>query len=179
LTALAKADVAPEAGPHLFVTIPSRGSEGKAPPQLLKISIINLLNGTDPALNIQLNGGEEIRIPEAEKIYVAGNVRKAGAFLVQDPSNLSVLKVLALSEGLLPFARKEAYIYRPDPRSGQKAEIAVPLSDIVQRKAPDVPLQGGDIFYVPDNRGRRMTVSALERIAGFGSSTASGVLIWR
>jgi hypothetical protein len=74
---------------------------------------------------------------------------------------------------------KQAYIYRPDPATGARQEIAVPLSGIVERKNPDVVLQAGDIFYVPDNRSRRLTVSWLERLAGFGSATASGVLIWR
>ena len=53
------------------------------------------------------------------------------------------------------------------------------LSKILASKAPDVPLQPNDILYIPDNSGRRITVGALEKIAGFGSATASGLLIWR
>jgi hypothetical protein len=49
----------------------------------------------------------------------------------------------------------------------------------MDRKAPDVPLQPNDILYVPDSKGRKMTAQTLERLAGFGSSTASGLLIWR
>jgi hypothetical protein len=86
---------------------------------------------------------------------------------------------LALAEGLAPFATKRAYIYRQDAATGSKHEIAIELNKILNRKAPDVPLQPEDIFYIPDNTGRRITVNALERIAGFGSSTASGVLVWR
>jgi len=180
LTALAKADgLTPEAGPELVVSSLQTDANGKQTRSVQKISIKSLMSGSDPNLNIPLHGGEEIRIPEAEKVYVLGNVKKPGAFPVQDAANSSVLKVLALSEGLMPFAMKEAYIYRPDPVSGTRQEIAVPLSQIVERKSPDVVLQGGDIFYVPDNRSRRLTVSWLERIAGFGSTTASGLLIWR
>jgi hypothetical protein len=39
-------------------------------------------------------------------------------------------------------------------------------------------LQAKDILYIPDNTGRRVTANVLEKLAGFGSSTASGVLIW-
>jgi polysaccharide export outer membrane protein len=180
LTALAKADgLTPEAGPELLVSSLQTGADGNQARSVQRISIKKLMNGSDPNLNIQLHGGEEIRIPEAEKVYVLGNVKKPGAFPVQDAADSSVLKVLALSEGLLPFAMKEAYIYRQDSQTGVRQEIAVPLSQIVERKSPDVPLQGGDIFYIPDNRSRRLTVSWLERIAGFGSTTASGLLIWR
>jgi polysaccharide biosynthesis/export protein len=42
-----------------------------------------------------------------------------------------------------------------------------------------VPLEPNDILYVPDNSGRRLAASAVEKIAGFGVSTASGVLVWR
>jgi hypothetical protein len=48
----------------------------------------------------------------------------------------------------------------------------------MDRKAPDVELQPKDILYIPDNTGRRLTAGVLERLAGFGSSTASGLLIW-
>ena len=76
------------------------------------------------------------------------------------------------------FSGKLAYIQRTDDRIGAKAEIAVELKKIMDRKAPDVELQPKDILYIPDNSGRRLTATVLERLAGFGSSTASGVLIY-
>lgn len=35
-----------------------------------------------------------------------------------------------------------------------------------------------DIFYVPDNKARRLTVIALERIAAFGSTAGATALIY-
>jgi len=118
-------------------------------------------------------------VPEAGKVFVVGNVRRPGAFAVQDTSDTTVLKVLALAEGLSPFADKVAFIYRQTAGSGAKTEIPIELTKIMDRKTPDIPLEANDILYIPDNKGRRMTVTALERLAGFGSSTASGLLIWR
>jgi hypothetical protein len=40
----------------------------------------------------------------------------------------------------------------------------------MERKAPDTPLLANDILYVPDNKGRRMTLGALEKIAMFGGA---------
>lgn len=143
-----------------------------------RVTVKRLFNEADPAVNFVLHGGEEIRVPEAGKIVVVGNVRKPGAYVVKDSFESSVLRLVALSEGLMPFAGKEAYIYRRDD-TGTKQEIPVKLDQILQRKSPDVTLLADDVFYVPDNRGRRMTMTVIERMTNFGSSTASGLLIWR
>src|SRR5262249_60875500 len=129
-------------------------------------------------MNVMLHGGEEIRVPEAGRVFVVGNVRKPGAFLIQDTSETTVLKMLALSEGLAPFAAKQAYIYRREGASDGKNEIPLELNKILERKSPDVPLLANDVLYIPDNRGRRITMSAVDRILGFGSTTASGLLIY-
>ena len=109
---------------------------------------------------------------------MVGNVKKPGGFPVREEADTSVLRLVALSEGLLPFSAKLAYIYRRDP-DGAKHEIPVELEKILQRKSPDVPLQADDVFYIPDNRTKRNVATAIDRIANFGSSTASGLLIWR
>ena len=143
-----------------------------------RVPVKRLLNEADPSVNFVLHGGEEIRVPEAGKIFVVGNVRKPGAFLVRDGSEDSVLKLVAMAEGLAPFSYKQAFIYRADD-SGVKQEIPIELDQILKRKAADVPLQVGDVLYVPDNKGKRLTATVLDRIAGFGSATASGLVIWR
>lgn len=145
--------------------------------QVERIPVTRLMRDADPAVNFILHGGEEIRVPEAGKIFVVGNVHKPGAFPVRDAQAESVLKMVALSEGLMPFAAKLAYVYRRD-ETGAKKEIPIELEKIMQRKAPDVPLQVDDLLYIPDNKNKRMAMTALDRIAMFGASTGSGLLIW-
>jgi len=168
-----------EAGPEILLTRAKRGGEGEAPPPVQHIPVKGLIDVADPAWNVTLDGGEEIRVPEASRIYVVGNVRKPGAFPMQDSAETTVLQLLALAEGLAPFANKQAFVYRADPATGAKREIPIELNRIMKRKSPDVPLVANDILYIPDNSGRRITVSAIEKIAGFGTATASGLLIWR
>src|SRR4030095_9083764 len=60
----------------------------------------------DPDMNVRLSGGEEIRVPEASKIYVVGSVKRPGAFPLRDAADTSVLKLLALAEGLAPYSGK-------------------------------------------------------------------------
>ena len=180
LDALTRAGgLSPEAGPEVLVSRMQPGEDGSPTSLVQRIPVKSLIDAADPEANLRLVGGEEIRVPEVGRVYVVGTVRKPGAYAVQNTSETTVLQILALAEGLAPYASKKAFIYRQEGLAGSKHEIAVELNKILARKAPDVPLQPNDIFYVPDNTGRRITVSALEKIAGFGASTASGILIWR
>jgi polysaccharide export outer membrane protein len=182
LDALAKAEgLSSEAGTEVLVSRPqpSPDMRGEVSATLVeRIPLSRLLKDADPAVNSLLHGGEEIRVPEAGKIFVVGNVHKPGAFPVRDAADHSVLKLVALSEGLMPYAAKEAYIYRRN-ESGGKEEIAIPLERIMERKEPDVPLQVEDVLYIPDNKTRRNAFNVIDRLTSFGASTASGVLIWR
>jgi hypothetical protein len=96
---------------------------------------------------------------------------------VRDAGDNSVLKLVALSEGLLPYAAKLAYVYRKND-SGIKQEIPIELDKILQRKAPDVPLVVDDLLYIPDSKGKRTAMTVIDRMSAFGASTASGLLIW-
>ena len=180
LDALTRAGgLSPEAGPEILVSRTQPGPQGAPTALVQRIAVKWLIDAADPELNLKLSGGEEIRVPTVSKVYVVGNVKKPGAFPMQDTSETTVLQVLALAEGLAPFATRQAFIYRRDPATGTKHEIPVELKQIMQRKASDVPLVANDILYIPDNSSKRMTVSAVEKIAGFGAATASGLLIWR
>lgn len=177
--ALAKAEgLTADAGPEILISKSQVGADGKSSIVVQRIAIKRLMDDADPTVNVRLEGGEEIRIPPAGRVYVVGNVKKSGAFAIADGNDTSVLKVIALSEGLLPYSNKDAYIYRREGGKDGRDEIAIPLQRILDRKAPDVQLQANDILYVPDNKGRRLTAQTIDRLAGFGASTASGVLIW-
>jgi polysaccharide export outer membrane protein len=174
LDALAKAGGLNDlAGSEILVT--RADANGNAAAE--HVPVKRLINDADPSVNFVLHGGEEIRVPEAGKIFVVGNVKKPGAFLVRDGSENSVMKLVALAEGLAPFHFRTAYVYRPDA-TGTRQEIPVNLDKILDRKAPDVPLQVNDLLYIPDNKGKRLTATVIDKLAGFGSSTASGLIVW-
>ncbi len=182
LDALARAEgLSAEAGTEVLVSRPQPSPDARgdvATTLVERVPLERLLKKADPSVNYTLHGGEEIRVPEAERIFVVGNVHKPGAFPVRDNGDNSVLRLVALSEGLMPYAGKLAYIYRRDAQ-GVKQEISVPLDRIMQRKEPDVALQAEDVLYIPDNKNRRAAMTVLDRVTSFGASTASGVLIWR
>jgi hypothetical protein len=104
-------------------------------------------------------------------------VKKPGAFPVQDGAETSVLKVLAMAEGLSSFSGKQAYIYRREA-SGSKNEIPIELGKIMDRKAPDATLLANDVLYIPDNHGKRIGIAALEKLLLFGSTVGGTALIY-
>ena len=148
--------------------------EGNPATTTLHIPVVSLMNTADPRWNLPLTGGEEIRVPEAGQIFVAGNIAKPGAFSAPDTKDATVIKAVALAGGLLPFYSKQAYIYRPNPDTGVKQEIPIDMKKILSRHTPDVALQPNDILYIPDDRGKRLSIGALEKllVLGTGASTA-------
>jgi len=178
LEAIARAQgLSDNAGPEVMVSRSQPGPDGTSVTLTRRITVRNLINDADPAVNIKLTGGEEIRVPEVSKIYVVGNIMKPGAYPVQNGSETTILQMLALTEGLAPFANKNAIIYRREA-NGSKNEIPVQLDKILARKSPDVPLIANDIFYIPDNKGKRMGVKAIEAIVGFGVGAGSTALVY-
>ena len=144
-----------------------------------RVPVKELMEGANPELNLKLEGGDEIRVPAAGKVFVVGNVHRPGAFAMQTAGETTVLKMLAMAEGLMPYASRQAYIYRQNGASGAKTEIPIELRKIMDRKAPDVALAENDILYVPDATGRRAAMTAIERALSFGSTAGATALVYR
>jgi polysaccharide export outer membrane protein len=140
-----------------------------------RIPVKGLIDAADPALNIALEGGEEIRVPQVGRVFVAGNVKRPGAFRIEAGIGMTVLKALAMAEGLAPYATREAYIFRRE--DGSPREVPIELRKILDRKAPDAALAANDILYIPDNRTGRAAATAIEKALSFAIGTASGALI--
>jgi len=169
LEALARAEgLTPEAGQEILVS--------RSGGMVRRVPVRSLIDAADPAVNLKLLGGEEIRVPEAARIYVVGNVKRPGVFPMRDGAETSVLQLLALAEGLTPYSAKLAYIYRRQPDGASKKEMEIELDKIMKRKSADVPLVADDILYIPDNTGRRATVTTIEKIMLLGGSLGSAAV---
>lgn len=174
LDAIARAHgIAPDAGAEVVVsTIDKATGTSKS----TSIPIKDLLSGEDQNLNIALHGGEDVRVPEAAKLFVTGNVKLPGLYRINDAEGSSVLRALALSQGTLPNSTKQAYVYRMVEGAKQRQEIEVPLQDILHRKAADVPLQANDILYVPASRGPHLA-SILQGMVGLSQTVLTKGLV--
>jgi polysaccharide biosynthesis/export protein len=170
LAALSQAGgLLPEAGPEVIVESANGTSQ--------RFSVRDLFDGRHPELNIPVQAGAQIRVPECERVFVVGNVKRPGAFPFVSMEDTTVLQLLALSGGLDSFSRKHAYIYREQAGSSQKTEIEVPLQKILDRKAQDVKLAANDILYVPINGKLKNSATVLAHATGIGN-TAVSAAIW-
>ena len=177
LDALARAGgITPDSGPDIVLVRPDPNSSATL---LERISVRQLLDGLLPEKNITLKGGEEIRVPEAEKFFVTGNVQKPGPFQIRDNEPVTVLRALALAGGALNFSLRYAYVYRKEDKAGGRNEIQIPLRDILKRKASDFVLQPEDTLYIPLDDKKRNTMAVVDKVTGFGIATATGLIVWR
>jgi polysaccharide biosynthesis/export protein len=146
--------------------------------QTITIDLKRLLQTGDPRLNIALYPGDRVTVQRAGIIYVVGAVGRPGGFtLKNDQEQMTVLKAIALAEDLKSTAiRSRAIIIRDDGRTPPaRQELPVNLSEVLQGRAPDPPMQANDILFVPDSSARK----AMRRAAEAAVQIATGVIIWR
>jgi protein involved in polysaccharide export with SLBB domain len=149
------------------------------PPPLsntITINLNELMESGNAANNIILQAGDIVTVPHAGIAYILGAVNRPGGYVMaNDRSQMSTLKLLALSGGLSRTAKKDrAVIIRKDSQ-GQQHEVAVDLKKVLERTSEDVLLQPSDILYVPDSAARQAMLRALE----FGIALGSGVALYR
>lgn len=179
LDAISRAQgLADNAGSEILVTSRAPDANGKPAMLVQRIPVRGLLDGTNLSLNLSLQGGEVIRVPEAGRIFVVGDVKKSGAFYITDGSESSVLKALALSEGLDSFSSNKAYIYRTDDAGENRKELPIELKKIMDRKSPDVTLMAGDILYIPSANGAKASLKTLETSLGIGTALGAAFIYY-
>ena len=154
----------------------SRPESDSKPASVQHVPLKALMSGSDPALNIALTGGEQIRVPDVGKIVVTGNVTRPGVYPVLDPVETNTVKsAIGQAWGLAQYWGSVGYIYRTDEK-GKTNEIVIPLRKIMERKAPDVTLQARDVLYIPDSSGRRITQESVTMLMGLGGGITSALI---
>lgn len=149
---------------------------GGAEAEGLQISLKDLLMSSDPRYDVMVYPGDVVKVPQAGIVYVVGQVRKPGGFLLKTNQNLSVLQALALAEGTTSTsAEKRARIIRTEGQNGKREEIPVDLKRILAGKAPDPVLQARDILFVPNSAGK----TAFYRGAEAAVSITGGLIVYR
>jgi protein involved in polysaccharide export with SLBB domain len=151
-------------------------SASNPPPPLTNTITINLnelVESGNATNNIILQAGDIVTVPHAGIVYVLGAVSRPGGFvLANDRSQMTTLKLLALSGGLSPTARKDhAVIIRKDSQ-GQQHQVAVDLKKVMDRTGEDIQLQPSDILYVPSSIARQAMIRAVEVGVALGTSLA-------
>jgi polysaccharide export outer membrane protein len=126
--------------------------------------------------NIAVEPGDVLSVPRGEMIYVLGNVRRPGGFIIHERDSMSVLQALSLAEGVTGIAAtKKARILRKVSGQPDRAQLEVNLNAILSTKTKDVRLLPEDILYVPSSATKAIAARAAEAALAVGT----GLLIYR
>ncbi len=141
----------------------------------VQVNLKDLLESADSRSNPLVHPGDIVKVTGAGVVYVIGEVRKPGGFVLKSNEKISVLQALALSEGLTRTASKgAARIIRTDQQSGERRETPIDLGKILAGKAPDPVLGPKDIVFVPNSAAK----STFGRGAEVAAQTLAGLLIF-
>jgi polysaccharide export outer membrane protein len=144
--------------------------------ETIKINLKDLLESGDQRYNVAVYPGDIVKVTRGGIVYVIGDVKKPGGFVLKSDQNMSVLKAIALAEGLNATAAKSrAKIIRTNEKTGQRLEFPIDLGKVLAGKTPDTPLKPADIVFVPNSSGKTMLYKGSEAAV----ATASGLIIWR
>jgi len=154
--------------------IPSGVTDSSGRFVVAEINVDELVRGVNPSSNIQVRPFDVISVPPAELVYVVGQVRKPGGFVMTGRENFTVLQAVSMAEGLdRTAAPKKARILRKGPGSG-RVEIAVNLENILSGRMADVPMQPEDVLFVPSSMAKNAGMKTLDAII----QTATGIAIY-
>lgn len=141
-----------------------------------EVNLKEIMEAKDPAENIQIFPHDVISVPRAEMVYVVGDVKRSGGFVLGERQSISVLQALSLAEGLDGTAdAKHSKILRLNPDKDQREELPVDVKAMLKGKKQDVALQGNDILFIPGSTGKKAALRAVEAAV----QTGTGLAIWR
>jgi polysaccharide export outer membrane protein len=105
------------------------------------------------AAKVDIRPGDTIIVAKAGVAYVVGDVGRPGGFLIESNERLSALQVIALAGGTAQSAALDKARLIRKTANGRE-ELRVPLKAILNGKVVDIPLEDGDILFVPSSRGK-------------------------
>ncbi len=149
----------------------SEGDSGE--PQLEVVDLRQLLSGRWDLVNTLIYPGDIVSVPEADQVFVTGNVVNPNAFRIR--GDMTLTKAIALAGGVRPHSQKNRVtILRLVPGRSERMEIVVDLEKVERDQVKDIPLEPNDVVFVPSSSMRSVGMAMLNAF----SLGAASQLIW-
>lgn len=169
-----------DAGPILKITrriewgevpVPGAHPDESGEFSLAELSLKDLIDAKRPTDNILVRPLDVISVPASAIVYVIGQVRKSGGFVLGSRSSLSVLEALSLAEGFSTNASpKNSKVLRSSTSSDRsRTEIPLDVQKILAGKAPDMPLKPDDILFIPSSAAKNAAMRTVEAAIQIGT----------
>lgn len=117
----------------------------------------------DPKSNPYLEAGDIVTVPEADQVYVVGNVFMPLTISLKEPITLT--RAIAMAGGLKQDTSKDKIrILRQEPGTTIRKEITVDLNAIEKKRSEDLALVPNDIVDVPTSAGKSFLRSLFQGV---------------
>jgi polysaccharide export outer membrane protein len=117
----------------------------------------------DPKSNPYLEAGDIVTLPEADQVYIVGNVFMPLTISLKEPITLT--RAIAMAGGLKQDTRKDKIrVLRQEPGTTIRKEIMVDLYAIEKKRSEDLALAPNDIIDVPTSAGKSFLRSLVQGV---------------
>jgi polysaccharide export outer membrane protein len=133
---------------------------------LLSFDMNDVIRGKE---SIWMQPGDIVSVPEADQVYVVGNVNKPTTVSLKKEVTLS--QAIAAAEGLKPATKKDKVrILRKKPDSVEREVIYCDMGKIEKAEAPDPILQADDIVAVQEDGVKAITNGVIKALVSGAAS---------
>lgn len=116
-----------------------------------------------PESNPYLEAGDIVTVPEADQVYVVGNVFMPLTIPLREPITLT--RAIAMAGGLKQDTRKDKIrVLRQELGTSVRKEITVDLYAIEKKRSEDLALAPNDIIDVPTSAGKSFLRSLIQGV---------------
>jgi len=118
----------------------------------------------EPKSNPYLEAGDIVTVPEADQVYIVGNVFMPLTIPLKEPITLT--RAIAMAGGPKIDTKKDKIrIVRQEPGTSVRRELIVDLGAIEKKNAEDIALMANDIVDVPTAAGKSFLRSLMGGVA--------------
>jgi polysaccharide export outer membrane protein len=117
----------------------------------------------DGTANPYVEPGDIVTVPEADQVYIIGNVYSPKSLPLREP--ITVSRAIAMAGGPLRDSKTDKIRIRRQTGDGTQTEMFVNLNAIAQKKAEDVQLRPNDIVEVSESTGKSIFRSLVGSVA--------------
>ena len=147
---------------HSTNTSPCKQADESDTTAFSSYKLNDVLQG-DPKSNPYLEAGDIVTIPEADQVYVVGNVFMPLTIALKEPITLT--RAIAMAGGLKQDTRKDKIrVLRQEPGTTIRKEITVDLYAIEKKRSEDLALAPNDIIDVPTSAGKSFLRSLIQGV---------------
>jgi polysaccharide export outer membrane protein len=114
----------------------------------LNVAALQEGQGKDPVLMPE----DIVLVPSRERVYVLGQVARPGAFVTEADHGLTASQAISLAGGFTAVANDSSVRLLRRDSKGVRRTYVLNLTRVVEGRAEeDVPLQPGDLLFVPES----------------------------